>query len=158
MNDSINMLRKFGLSPTEAPPKAHEEEEEGTCSAFGYVRGLNSRCLMVEFRKRNGNRMALPYSWLGLTTLDPSQGITLKFAGDTVYRVTIEGSNLGQAVEPSVNLYEKGLLRHRITWIREMDPEELKRIGGKAPTIDRIRIEEFRPGGEWEEKQGWVEL
>ena len=38
---------------------------------------------------------------------------------------------------------DRGLQRHRINYIREMDEAELKQARGGEPTIDRIDIAEF---------------
>ena len=53
------------------------------------------------------------------------------------------GSNLDALVNQSVNLTDRGLQRHRITYVREMDEQELRRVGEEGPTIDRIEIAEF---------------
>jgi hypothetical protein len=37
----------------------------------------------------------------------------------------------------------RGLQRHRITFIREMDEDELRKAGDGEPTIDGIEIVEF---------------
>jgi hypothetical protein len=57
-------------------------------------------------------------------------------------RVLIRGSNLGAPVNNSVNLTDRGLQRHRIVWVREMDDLELRRAGKGEPTIDRIEVAE----------------
>ena len=71
-------------------------------------------------------------------------GLLLKFTGDLVTLVLIRGSNLEALVnQGAINLTDCGLQRHRITWIREMDEEELRRVGEGGPTIDRIEVVEF---------------
>jgi hypothetical protein len=42
-----------------------------------------------------------------------------------------------------MNLTERGLQRHRVNYVREMDEDELRRAAKAEPTIDAI---------------GWVEL
>jgi hypothetical protein len=42
-----------------------------------------------------------------------------------------------------MNLTDRGLQRHRITWVREMDEQELSRVGQGGPTIDKIEVAEF---------------
>src|SRR5947207_990053 len=42
-----------------------------------------------------------------------------------------------------LNLTERGLARHWVTYVREMDEHELQEAGEGAPTIDRIEIAEF---------------
>jgi hypothetical protein len=43
--------------------------------------------------------------------------------------------------------------RHRILWVREMDEQELRRVGDRGPTIDRIEVAEFESQ---EELQVWL--
>ena len=88
-------------------------------------------------RFRNGNSEWFPYSLLGPWRYNPSAGLLLKFTGDLVTLVLIRGSNLDAPVnQDAINLTNRGLQRHRITWIREMDEEELRRVGeGGRPLI-----------------------
>ena len=61
--------------------------------------------------------------------------------------VLVRGSNLDAELEGrGVNLTDRGLQRHRITYVREMDEDELRRAGEGQPTIDRIEIVEFQAG------------
>jgi hypothetical protein len=52
-----------------------------------------------------------------------------------------------------LNLTDRGLQRNRITYIREMDQAELKRVGRAEPTIDKIDIVEFQSV---EEEREWM--
>ena len=94
---------KVRLASLAAPPAAPDAEppeaDEGSCPAFGFLRGLRDRALAVEFRFRVGNTLALPYTWLGPVRFDPSVGLLLRFAGDVVTLVLIRGSNLDALVE-----------------------------------------------------------
>ena len=83
----------------------------------------------IEFRFANNNRQAFPYGWLGPAQYNPSAGILLKFVGDLVYYVLIEGSNLNRLVNGAISLYDRGILRHRVTWVREMTRQERSRPG-----------------------------
>jgi hypothetical protein len=125
-------------------PREEEAGEEESCPAFGNLRGIHDRALAVEFRFRDGNREWFPYSCLGPWRFDPSVGLLLKFTGDVVTLVLIRGSNLDALVgQGTVNLTDRGLQRHRILWVREMDELELHRVGEGGPTIDRIEVAEF---------------
>jgi hypothetical protein len=117
------------------------DEGEAACLAFGYLRGLNSRALAVEFRFRTGDSEFHAYNCLTSWRRNPSVGLLLKFTGDVTTLVLIRGSNLDALVSNSVNLLQ-GLQRHRILWLREMDEDELRRAGKGEPTIDRIEISE----------------
>jgi hypothetical protein len=67
--------------------------------------------------------------------------------------VLIRGSNIDALVNNAVNLTDRGLQRHRILWIREMEPDELRQAGEGEPTIDGIEVAEFESG---EEMREWV--
>jgi len=130
------------------------DSEEESCPAFGFLRGIKDRALAVEFRLRNGNSEWYPYAWLGPWQHNPSVGLLLKFSGDVITLVLIRGSNL-DAIVPGrgVNLTDRGFQRHRVTWVREMEEEELQKTGDKGPTIDCIEIGEFESQDEVRE---WV--
>lgn len=135
-------LRVHPQSPPGGPRP--DPGEEPCCAAFGYLRGLHERAAMVEFRFRDGNAEAFPYSWLGPLRFNPSAGLLLRFTGDVVTLVLIRGSNLDAAVDPgSVNLTDRGIERHRVTFVREMDEGEVRRVGEGGPTVDRIEVAEF---------------
>jgi hypothetical protein len=76
-----------------------------------------------------------------------------KFTGDVVTLVLICGSNLDALVNQSVNLTDRGLQRHRILWVREMEEGELRQVGAAGPTIDRIEVAEFESQ---EELRDWL--
>ncbi len=123
-------------------PDATSDEE--SCAAFGYLRGLHDRALALQLRFRNGNSDWFSYGLLASWRYNPSIGLLLKFTGDLVTLVLIRGSNLGAMVNrESANLMGMGLQRHRITWIREMEEDELRKAGKDEPTIDRIEVAEF---------------
>lgn len=159
MTDKSGLAGLFESTPRAAArlPLADEiepETDEEACAAFGYLRGTRDRALAVEFRYRDGNSDYFPYSWLGPWRFNPSVGLLLKFTGDVVTLVLIRGSNLDAAVnQGAMNLTDCGLQRHRITWIREMDQAELKRVGDSGPTIDRIEVAEFETV---EEQRKWL--
>lgn len=131
-----------------------DEGGEGSCPAFGYLRGIKDRADAVEFRFLNGNSIWFPYAWLGTWRFNPSDGLLIKFSGDLVYLVLIRGSNLDRPLnEGGINLMRAGLQRHRIIWVREMTKDEIKEIGESGPTIDRIEIEEFTSN---DDVKAWV--
>jgi hypothetical protein len=141
----------------QAPALVREaaESDEDRCPAFGYLRGMYERAQAVEFRYRDGNSDFFPYSWLGPWRYNPSVGLLLKFTGDAVTFVLIRGSNLDVPVNgDSANLTDRGLQRHRITWVREMDESDTTRIGDGGPTVDRIEVADFESV---EEQRAWVE-
>ena len=125
-------------------PDAKRDDDEESCPAFGFLRGVHERGLALELRLRDGDREWFPYSLLGSWRYNPSAGLLLKFTGDVVTLVLIRGSNLDAAVnQGGMNLTDRGLQRHRVTWVREMDEEELRTVGEGGPTIDSIEVAEF---------------
>lgn len=138
-------MRDSYLADTATKSKGAEAEgEEASCRAFGYLRGLQDRALAVRFCFRSGNSVCLPYAWLEPWEHNPSAGLLMKFTGDMVLLVLIRGSNLDALVGgAAVNLTDRGLQRHRILWVREMDEDELRRAGEGEPTVDRIDVAAF---------------
>jgi hypothetical protein len=135
-----------GLADRRSRPalKEAEESDEQWCAAFGYLRGLREQALMLELRFRNGNREWYPYGLLGPCRYNPSAGLLLRITGDVVTLVLIRGSNLDALVhQGAVNLTDRGIQRHRILWVREMDEGELRRTPTGEPTIDCIEVGEF---------------
>lgn len=127
-----------------AKKDADADSVEASCAAFGYLRGLRDASASVEFRFREGNSIWFPYHLLGPWQFNPSEGLLLKFAGDLMYLVLIRGSNLDKPLtEGAINLTHAGLQRHRVLWVREMNKEEIERVGETGPTIDSIEIGEF---------------
>jgi hypothetical protein len=140
-----------GLFGRQPPKKA--DDESASCLAYSYLRGLHDRALAVEFRLRTGNREFLPYALLGPWRYNPSVGLLLKFSGDNVTLVLIRGSNLDVVVNDAVNLTDRGLQRHRILAVREMDEDAIGQAGEGQPTIDGIDIGEFETA---EEQRAWL--
>ena len=135
-------------SPFDRAAVADGDSDEEECLAFGFLRGIRDQALSLEFRFANGNREAFPYSWLGPMKYDPSAGLLLKFVGDLVYLVLLEGSNLNALVNGAVSLYDRGIQRHRVTWVREMTRQQVERAGEGEVTVERIRILSHRPDEE----------
>ncbi len=137
----------LGQDGKAAPPskkEAEADEGEGSCVAFGYLRGIRDQAGSLEFRFRDGNSTWFPYGWLGSWRYNPSEGLLLKFSGDLVYLVLIRGSNLDMPLdEGTLNLTTGGLQRHRVMWIREMTEEDIRSVGETGPTIDSIQVAEF---------------
>jgi hypothetical protein len=89
---------------------------------------------MLELRKKDGSVIAYDYAIFRKIELDPSQGVTLHFSGEAV---KITGRNLKADVKPGVSLV-RGLLWHRIPWIREASDAENLKAGEAATVIERI--------------------
>ena len=133
-----------GLSGILQSKEVQSEGSDGSCPAFGYLRGLRDQAPAVEFRFSSGKSIWFPYHWLGAWQYNPSEGLLLKFSGDLIYLVLIRGSNLDKPVsDGSINLTNAGLQRHRVLWIREMSDEEIQEVGKTGPTIRSIELAEF---------------
>jgi hypothetical protein len=163
MSDSLEALRsraKIGgavARPSIEPPVVEEPgSDEESCAAFGFRRGIADRALTIEFRLANGNSRAYPYSWVGEMTYNPSVGLLIQFVGEMVHFVLIEGTNFNATVNGAVNLFETGLLRQRVTWIREMSRSEAGRARPGEVVIDRIRIAAQKPDEDTKEI-AWLE-
>ncbi len=70
---------------------------------------------MLELRHKDGSVSAFSYAWLERAEFDPSEGISLHFAGKTVL---ITGRYLNAEARPNVRLFA-GIVRHRVPWIQE---------------------------------------
>ncbi len=128
---------------------------EGSCAAFGFMRGIRDHATSIEFRFRDGNSAWFPYGWLGPWWYNPSEGLLLKFSGDLVYLVLIRGSNLDKPLnEGNIDLLHAGLQRHRVVWVREMSTEDIGKVGETGPTIDSINVVEFESNAELKEWLG----
>lgn len=135
MTDSI--LQKYGTRRVEdldANPSADTEVLDDF-GAFGWLRGIRDRAVMLELRQKTGNILAIGYAWLERIEFNPSEGITLYTAGRTI---RIQGRNLNAETRPHVRLFQ-GLTRHRVPWIQEADASALVNPGD-GTVIESISV------------------
>ncbi len=135
MNDRI--LEKYSQRPKEPMAELRaltEVEEIDDLIAFGWLRGLRERAVMLEFRKKTGNILALPYGWVERVEFDPSQGITLTAGGQ---KISIRGRNLNAEARPNVRLFQ-GIAQHRVPWVQEADEPTNLRADKGATVIEHI--------------------
>jgi hypothetical protein len=104
--------------------------------AFGWLRGVQERAIMLEIRHKDGRITAKGYSWLQSADFDPSTGITLNFSGE---KITIEGRNLNAEARPNIRLFA-GILRHRVPWIQEADGAAVIEAATDAVVIEKIKV------------------
>ncbi|MFO0812091.1 MAG: hypothetical protein U0796_02665 [Gemmatales bacterium] len=123
MSDDLQRLKQFRAIPSDT----NETEEDDVSGVFGCLRGLKEKALMLELRLKSGNSESFSYALLDRVCYNPTSGITLHFGVNTVH---VYGQRLKTEVRPNVNLYE-GLLRHRITWIKEAGQAES--LASQAP-------------------------
>lgn len=138
-----SVLSQFTSRVAPVPPKVESEAEqepaggEDSLGAFGILRGIRDKSVMLEFRRRDGTAKAFSYSLLEEIEFDSSVGITLKFATRTA---RIVGRNLNSEQRPNVRLLE-ALCRHRVPWIQEADAANARRADRGATVIEHIEIE-----------------
>jgi hypothetical protein len=118
------------------PEVAGDPEEVADLGAFGWLRGVRERAVMLELRKRDGSAMAMGYAWLQRVDFDPSGTMTLHFGEK---RIEITGRNLNGEQRPHVRLFD-GILRQRVPWIREADEPESMTAGKRATVIESIEL------------------
>jgi len=111
---------------------APETDAADDFGAFGWLRGIRERAVMLELRRKDGNILAVGYGFLDKVAFDPSEGITLSVAGQ---KIRLKGRNLNAEVRPTIRLFE-GIARHRIPWIREADHHEGLTAADGAPVVD----------------------
>lgn len=104
--------------------------------AFGWLRGVRDRAVMLELRHKDGKIEALGYAWLEHAEFNPSDGITLHFAGRTV---RIIGRNLNKEARANVRLFA-GIVRHRVPWIQEADEPMAFSATKGATVIDQLKV------------------
>jgi hypothetical protein len=111
-----------------------EADTTDDLGAHGWLRGAHDRAVMLELRKKNGNILAVGYSWLEKAEFDPSEGITLFLGGE---KITIKGRNLNAESGSRVRLFQ-GITRHRVPWIQEADQPRLLQAGQTTTIVEEI--------------------
>lgn len=135
-----NVFSPFASRLAAAAPKREPEPEEDaggeeSLGAFGLLRGVRDRAVMLELRRRDGSMVAFNYAWLERIDFDASDGIVLKFGGHTV---KIAGRNLGGG---GARLLD-GICRHRVPWIQESDSAAERRADRTATIIEQIEVDQ----------------
>ena len=131
-----NLLDRHLPSRAALMPREGEDETPDDLGAFGWLRGVRDRAVMLELRRKDGSAVAFAYTWLERAEFDPSQGITLKFGME---KVKIAGRNLNAEAKPNVRLFA-GILRHRVPWIQEADRPATMLAAKGAVVIDQFVI------------------
>ncbi len=121
--------RDIGASPAE---DADDIEDLG---AFGYLRGIKDRAVMLEFRMKDGNSVAFDYGWLRKVEYNPSEGVTLHFGSSET--VKIIGRNLHRPTSSNAQLC-RGILSHRVPWIQEASEPDILKSPSTVTVIEQI--------------------
>jgi hypothetical protein len=139
-DDSVLSQFTGRLVHSKPEPDAKPDVEAGledNLGAFGILRGIRDRAVMLELRLRDGSAKSLGYSWLEEADFNASGAITLKFGGKSV---RIIGRNLNAEVRANVRLFDS-LCRHRVPWIREADELSAMRADRRAMVVERIEFD-----------------
>ncbi|MBS0265386.1 MAG: hypothetical protein JSS02_25855 [Planctomycetes bacterium] len=137
MNSPNAIDRYMKPKPNGEAQLADDSEETDDLGAFGWLRGMRERAVMLELRHKDGTVTALAYAWLERVDFDPSEGLTLKFSGT---KVKITGRNLNGERRPNVRMLA-GILRHRVPWVQEASGSQLLEAGMEAVVVEQIKIE-----------------
>jgi hypothetical protein len=132
-----NLLEKYVGRSSDSSDSA--DESQGVVDdlgAFGWLRGVQERAVMLEIRHKDGRISAFGYAWLDQADFDPSDGITLHFSGKSL---TIAGRNLNAEIRPNLRLFA-GILRHRVPWIQEADGAALIEAAKDAIIIEEVKV------------------
>jgi len=131
MADELDFVTKLGGAAV-----ANDDTPIDDYGAFGWLRGVRERALMLEIKHKDGRISAYGYSWLESAEFDPSEGITLNFSGSSIKLI---GQNLDGEIRPHVRLFA-GILRHRVPWIQEADGEAVIQAGKDAVVIEEVKV------------------
>lgn len=141
MSDSI--LKRYVPRASDEVPDARRSSQAGPATdqdtpddlgAFGFLRGVRDRAVMLEFRKKDGSIKAKGYGWLEDAEFDPAGSITLSFSGE---KVRISGRNLNAETRPEIRLFQ-AITRHRVPWIQEADHRSSMTVADTETVIDSI--------------------
>jgi hypothetical protein len=131
-----NLLEKYTARGT-ALEDADLVSDAEDLGAFGFLRGMQARSVMVELRKRSGETLAVGYGYIDRILLDPSEGITLCCG---TRNIAIKGRNLNKEIRPQVTLFQ-GLTRNRVPWLAEANQATMLQAQKNAVIIESIRWE-----------------
>jgi len=112
-------------------PDAEEPDDYG---AFGWLRGVRDKAIMLELRKKDGSVRAFGYAWLQEVDLDPSREITLCLPGG---KIKVIGRNLNKEHKPNIRLFQ-GIVRHKVPFIQEADEIMIMKASDGETVIERI--------------------
>jgi hypothetical protein len=130
---SGKLLEKYATRPVDALAGEPEGDAEDL-GAFGFLRGMQARSIMVELRRRGGETLAVAYGFIDRVHLDPSDSITLYCGRRTI---TIRGKNLNYEIRPNFTLF-RALICARAPWLAETDQSAMLQSGTHAVVIEAI--------------------
>lgn len=112
-----------------------DSESSGDTGCFGFLRGgTRERVEMLELRKKTGRILAVGYHAIERVEYNPSDGIILHALGRSI---RIKGRNLNADGSPHGQLF-RGIVRHRVAWVREADASRLVVARDDESVVDAI--------------------
>jgi hypothetical protein len=131
-----DLLRKYGsrTGTLAAELDTETEADSDDLGSFGWLRSSRDRCVMLQFYKKDGSVVAVPYTWLERVEYHPKEGITLSAQGK---KIRIRGRNLTAEIRPHVTLFD-GICRARVPWILEAEHAASMKAGERATVIEQI--------------------
>lgn len=135
MSDSSIASRFAVRSGLSALGGEGEDELCDNVGCFGWLRGIRERAASLELRKKDGSILAINYAWLERLEFNPSDGITLHAAGQTI---RIKGRHLNGPPTATAKLFE-GLARHRVPWIQELSLDERLTAKPEGSIVEHIQ-------------------
>ena len=133
MTESV-LERLIKFKPLEGVDQ--DQEEVTDYGLVGWHRGVRDRALFIDFWRRTGECISLPYALLEKVIYNPSESITLIYMGA---KVTIKGSRLDQPLHGTATLRD-GIVRHRVMWVREADRDLATFGDNKLLRIESISL------------------
>ncbi len=118
------------LRPALPPVEDDDDDAPDGYRAFGLVRGARQHALMLEFRLRTGDSLALAYPWLREVRFNRSHGLLLAFDPQLV---TLRGRHL--------ETLHAGVLLHRARWVWEADRATAELVPEGEPLVEEIVFE-----------------
>ena len=118
---SDDLVRKYGRA------RRHDSDGGETLIDDGVFKASDAPVPFLDLRLESGDRVGYAYSRLDKVVYERSEGITLRYIGDTV---VIRGRNLD-------TLYQH-LLHQELIWVQEASGSG---VAGPAPAVVSVTIE-----------------
>jgi hypothetical protein len=132
--DRFNRPAAKAASPSVLASVEPDPEELDDYGAFGWLRGVRDKAIMLELRKKDGTVRAFGYAWLQEVDLDPSKEITLYLPAG---KIRLIGRNLNVENRPNIRLFQ-GIVRHKVPFVQEADDVMIMKAKDSDTVIEKI--------------------
>lgn len=138
MSDNARILNRYTGRGSEAAAGDEEVidgegEDAENLGCFGWARGVRTRAVSLELRKKSGEILAIPYAYISRLEFQPSAGITLQCGADVVH---LRGRNLNGG-SGQLRLFQ-GITRQKVTWVQEADRAGQLQADQKSVVVEAI--------------------